>query len=39
MGTAKPEKKDKETKENIQDKKLEIMLDNLCLKLGLNDKK
>ena len=39
MGNNKAEKKDKESKENYQDRKLEILLDNLCLKLGVQDKK
>ena len=39
MGNNKHEKKERESKENYQDRKLEIMLDNLCLKLGVHDKK
>lgn len=35
----KVEKKEKPVKENLQDRKIEIFLDNLCLKLGLHDKK
>ena len=39
MGNQKQEKKERETKASYQDKKLEILLDNLCLKLGVHDKK
>ena len=39
MGNIKVEKKDKEAKESPQERKLEIFLDNLCLKLGVHDKK
>lgn len=39
MGNNKQEKKEKESKASYQDKKLEILLDNLCLKLGVQDKK
>ena len=39
MGTNKNEKKEKETKDSYQDRKLEILLDNLCIKLGVQDKK
>lgn len=38
MGT-KPEKKDASAKENLQDRKVEIFLDNLSLKLGVRDKR
>ena len=39
MGNNKHDKKEKEMKENYQDRKLEILLDNLCLKLGVQDKR
>ena len=39
MSNVKNEKKEKEIKDNAQERKLEILLDNLCLKLGVHDKK
>ena len=39
MGVAKCEKKEKQGKENAHDRKVEIFLDNLCLKLGVSEKK
>lgn len=39
MSQIKNEKKQKETKAAIGDHKLEILLDNICLKLGVRDKK
>jgi hypothetical protein len=39
MGANKTEKKSHEVKETFQDRKLEILFDNLCLKLGVHDRK
>ena len=38
MGGAKVEKKQKEQGQSNNEKKLEILLDNLCLKLGVKEK-
>jgi len=35
----KPEKKEKNSKDVLGDHRIEIFLDNLCLKLGVNNKK
>jgi len=39
MSANKVEKKSHEIKETFQDRKLEILLDNLCIKLGVSDRK
>ena len=39
MSQAKPEKKENYPKVASGDHKLEILLDNICLKLGVRDKK
>ena len=39
MSQTKNEKKEKEPKVALGDHKLEILLDNICLKLGVKDKR